>query len=144
MKIFIGGDHRGFALKNLLVDWLDSEGFEVVDVGAEVYDEGDDYVDFAVELAEELKGEDKKRGVLICGSGVGMSVAVNRLGLRGALGLSVDHVRAARRDDDLEVLVLAAEFVSEDLAREMVGEFIEADFSGEERHVRRLGKVENL
>lgn len=142
MKVLVGGDHGGFEMKNELVSWLSDEGYEVVDMGPEEYDAGDDYPDIVVPLAKEVADDSNSRGVVICRNGVGVSIAVNKVkGIRGSVGFSTRHVETAREHDDLNVLALPADYVSIDEAKELVRTFLETSFSGDERHVRRLGKV---
>jgi ribose 5-phosphate isomerase B len=156
MKVFIGADHRGFALKETLVVWLVENGYEVVDCGAESFDEEDDYVDYAVKVAKNIKNQILNiknevsakhlyKGIVICGSGVGVCVVANKFkGVRCGLGVSEEQVREAREDDDINVLALAGDYVGEEGARKMVKAFLETEFTGGERHVRRLEKLKQL
>ena len=146
MVIYFGADHRGFNLKERLKKFLQNQGYEVVDVGNEIYDETDDYPDFAVEVGKRVSLDpEKSKGVLICGSGVGMDVTVNKFPrVRSALAISSDQIYDARRDDDVNVLTIAANFTNEDEAEKMLKTFIETDFSKEERHRRRLSKLTNV
>ena len=150
MRIFIGADHRGFKLKQALKGWLSDFGHDVVDCGAEEHVEGDDYTDYATKVASQVVRnsgvqELQTFGVVICGSGVGVDVVANKFaGIRCGLGLNAEQVRVAREDDDINVLALAADYVSKDKAEEMVKVFLESEFSGEERHVRRLEKISEL
>jgi ribose 5-phosphate isomerase B len=145
MVIYFGADHRGFALKQKLIPALKEKGYEVVDMGAAEVIEGDDYVDYAKLVAERVSADPESRGVLICGSGAGMSIAANKLRrVRASLGMSNDEVFDARHDDDLNVLCLASEFVSEEDAHKMVNVFLSTPFSAEERYVRRLNKISEL
>jgi ribose 5-phosphate isomerase B len=145
MVIYFGADHRGFALKQKLIPALKEKGYEVVDMGAAEVIEGDDYVDYAKLVAERVSADPESRGVLICGSGAGMSIAANKLRrVRASLGMSNDEVFDARHDDDLNVLCLASEFVSEEDAKSMVNVFLSTPFSAEERYVRRLNKISEL
>jgi ribose 5-phosphate isomerase B len=145
MVIYFGADHRGFELKQKLIPALKEKGYEVVDMGASEVIEGDDYVDYAKLVAERVSTDPESRGVLICGSGAGMSIAANKLRrVRASLGMSNDEVFDARHDDDLNVLCLASEFVSEEDAKSMVNVFLSTPFSAEERYVRRLNKISEL
>ncbi len=149
MKVFIGVDHRGFKLKEFLKGWLMGMDYEVVDCGAEELDEEDDYVDFAVLVGQQVmkleEREMKSCGIVICGSGVGVCVVANKFkGVRCGLGLNEEQVGAARRDDDINVLALAVDYVDAQQAKEMVKAFLETEFSGEERHKRRLEKISNI
>ena len=146
MVVYFGADHRGFNLKERLKGFLHDQGYEVVDVGNDRYDEKDDYPDFAVEVGKRVSLDpEKARGVLICGSGVGMDVTVNKFPrVRSALAISSDQVYDARRDDNVNVLTIAANFTSQEEAEKMVKTFIGTDFSREERHERRLSKLANV
>jgi ribose 5-phosphate isomerase B len=157
MQIFIGADHRGFELKEELKGWLVSEGYEVVDCGAKKLDLEDDYNDFATEVAKSnvkcqmspvrrAQGKNVKcRGVVICGSGVGVDVAANRFkGVRCGLGINPKQVAVARRDDDINILALAADFVTREEAGEMVKTFLETEFKGGEKYMRRIRKLDEV
>jgi len=146
MVIYFGADHKGFNLKDRLKKFLNDQGYEVVDVGNDHYDEADDYPDFAAEVGRKVSLDNEKaRGILICGSGAGMDVTVNKFPrVRSVLAISSDQVYDSRRDDDVNVLTLAANFVSDADAEKIVKIFIETDFSKEERHKRRLEKVVNI
>ncbi|MDP3949012.1 MAG: RpiB/LacA/LacB family sugar-phosphate isomerase [bacterium] len=146
MVIYIGADHRGFKLKESMRDFLKNKGYEVVDMGNARYDESDDYVDFAKEVAKKVGlNPDDSRGILICGSGVGMDVAANKFkAVRSVLAISSDHVYAARHDDNVNVLSLAANFINEADAQKIVNVFLETPFEKEERYQRRLNKIEQI
>jgi ribose 5-phosphate isomerase B len=143
MQIFIGADHRGFELKNILRDWLRKEGHEVVDLGAEEYDKDDDYPDFGIKVAQSVADNPGDSfGIVICGSGVGMAVVADKVkGVRAGMIHDPEIARASRRDDDINVLALGADFIDGDMAKDIVGAWLDTDFSGEERHVRRIGKI---
>lgn len=141
MRVTIGADHRGFKLKNELKEWLRNQGYEVEDVGPVVYDEGDDYPDFALKVAEKVK--DGGLGIVVCGSGVGMAVAANKVpGIRAGLIHDPALARVARKHDDLNVLALGSDFISADQAKAVVKTWLETKYSGEERHTRRIKKIE--
>lgn len=141
MHVIVGADHRGFKLKNELKEWLNSQGYEIEDVGPEAYDKRDDYPDFALKVAEKIKNEDL--GIVICGSGVGMAVAANKVpGIRAGLVHDPAMARVAREHDDLNVLALGSDFISVDQAKEVVKTWLETKYSGEERHTRRIKKIE--
>ena len=143
MVIYIGADHRGFKLKESIRDFLKNKGYEVVDMGNARYDESDDYVDFAKEVAKKVGlNPDDSRGILVCGSGVGMDIAANKFkAVRSALAISSDHVYEGRHDDNVNVLSLAANFTNEEDSKKIVGTFLETPFSPEERYRRRLDKI---
>ena len=143
MKIAIGADHAGFELKNQLGDVLRQSGYEVCDFGTNSA-ESTDYPDYAVRVAKAVAAGTVERGVLVCGSGVGMSIAANKVrGVRAALGVSIEEVRLARAHNNLNVLTLGARFTDPDLARELVRTFLETPFEGG-RHERRVAKITQM
>lgn len=148
MKIYIGSDHRGYDLRNQVREHLVHRGYEVELVGDEVKDEHDDYPPIAYAVTTKVLGEedqDQARGILVCGSGQGMAIAANRVrGIRAAIAWSPAEVRAARNDDDANVLVLPADMIDEETALAVVDDFFEQKFSGEERHRRRIEQIEEL
>lgn len=146
MLIYIGSDHRGFRLKGILSTFLRGEGYEVMDVGNKVYDEEDDYPDFAAMVGSGVAEDPgQRRGILACGSGVGVDVVANKFsGVRSVLGLSPDQVYAARHDDDVNVLSLSADFILEEDAQKMVKVFLATPFGREEKYRRRLNKIAEL
>ncbi|MCI0389102.1 MAG: ribose 5-phosphate isomerase B [Acidobacteria bacterium] len=145
MRIVVGSDHAGFELKKKIVSSLVEAGdFEVVDVGA--YDtEPVDYPDYAEAVGLAIKEGRAERGILICGSGVGAAVAANKLpGIRAGVCHDTYSARQGVEHDDMNVLALGARVIGSELARELVSAFVRAAFSGEERHRRRLAKVQAL
>ena len=142
MKIAIGGDHAGFELKNLIAGHLRDRGHDVLDVGALEFDEEDDYPDFARMLAEALMAGKAERGILVCGSGVGVCIAVNKHpGLRA--GICHDTYSAAQgvEHDNMNDLCIGERVVGPALANEVVEAFMGAAFAAEGRHQRRYEKV---
>lgn len=146
MKIFIGADHRGFELKNLVREHLSHQGYEVEDVGAMTMVPDDDYPQYAFGVGTKVLGEENPVfGILVCGSGQGMAIAANKVpGIRAAIGWSVEEAKSARNDDDVNVLVLPSDMIEPDLALTVVDAFIDQKFSGEERHVRRLAQIREI
>ena len=145
MKIGIGADHGGFEMKQKLVELLATRGHEVVDFGDRVYDEKDDYPDFAIPLARAVANADVERGILICGSGVGASVAANKVkGVRAAVCHDDFTSRQGVEDDNMNVLCLGGRTTGFAVAWNLVSSFLEAKFSEAERHRRRLAKVAQL
>lgn len=145
MKVYLGADHRGYFLKEKISRWLLEWGYEFEDVGAEHFDPEDDYTLYAQKVASRVRVEDGTRGILICGSGVGMDVAANKFdGVRASIGKSAEQVRAGRQDDDMNILVIAADYTSEEDARKMVKVFLEVEFDESERHKRRLLDIERI
>ena len=141
MKIVIGSDHAGFELKEQMGDLLRSLGQEVLDVGA-FNENPSDYPDFAEAVGRAILDGKAERGVLICGSGVGASVAANKLfGIRAAVCHDTYSAHQGVEHDDMNVLVLGSRVVANKLAEDLVKAYLGAKFTNEERHVRRLGKV---
>jgi ribose 5-phosphate isomerase B len=144
MKIVIGSDHAGYALKVAMGEELRSLKHDVLDVGA--YDEKpSDYPDFAEKVGRAVLEGMAERGVLICGSGVGASVAANKLrGIRAGMCHDTYSAHQGVEHDDINVLVLGSRVIGVELAKDLVHAFLGAKFTDEERHVRRLGKVRVL
>lgn len=141
MRLALASDHAGFALKRDLIATLKGWNHEVADLGA--YDEApSDYPDFAAKLGAEVAAGRCQRGILICGSGVGASVAVNKVvGIRAAVCHDTYSAHQGVEHDDMNVLVLGSRIVAIELAKELAHAFLGAVFSNEERHRRRLQKV---
>ncbi len=145
MRIALGSDHAGFEMKRDLTDFIQSLGYETVDVGAHEFQPADDYPDFAAAVGEAVRGGQAERGVLICGSGVGASVAANKVrGVRAGLCHDCYSAHQGVEHDEMNVLVMGARIIGPELARDIVKQFLHADFSGAERHLRRLEKVREL
>jgi ribose 5-phosphate isomerase B len=144
MKIVIGSDHAGFALKNSAGDLLRSLGHQVLDVGA-FNENPSDYPDFAEAVGRAVLDGRAERGVLICGSGVGASVAANKLlGIRAAVCHDTYSAHQGVEHDDMNVLVLGSRVIGVKLAEDLVKSYLGAKFTNEERHVRRIAKVKAL
>jgi ribose 5-phosphate isomerase B len=144
MKIYIGADHRGFALKEQVKSWLGAHA-EVVDVGASEKVDGDDYVEYAASVATHVAADADSRGIVICGSGVGVDMVANKTpGIRSGLGFAHDQVMAARKDDNINVLAIAADYTLPEEVKQIVTTFLKTPFSGAERHERRLERVQAL
>jgi ribose 5-phosphate isomerase B len=144
MKVVIGSDHAGFQLKNAMGDLLRSMGNDVLDVGA-FNENPSDYPDFAEAVDRAVLDGRAERGVLICGSGVGASVAANKLpGIRAGMCHDTYSAHQGVEHDNINVLVLGSRVVGIALAQDLVRAFMGAKFTNEERHVRRLGKVKAL
>lgn len=143
--IYLGGDHRGFELKERLKKHLLDEGFEVTDLGADHLDPQDDYVDFAHKVAEATIGDPKNRGIILCGSGAGVDMVANKIeGIRSALAFDVPRAIQARQHENANIISLSADTLDEEQAFEIVKAFLTTEFSGEERHLRRLRKMEEV
>ena len=144
MRIVIGADHAGFELKQIIADDLRRSGHEVIDKGTDS-SAPVDYPDFAEAVGRAVLDGAAERGVLICGSGVGASVAANKIpGIRAGLCHDTYSARQGVEHDDMNVLVLGARVIGVELARELVGHFLSAKFTTEERHRRRLEKIKDL
>jgi RpiB/LacA/LacB family sugar-phosphate isomerase len=142
MRLVIGADHAGFALKEALKDYLSKQGHEVLDVGAHAYDGDDDYPDFSAAVGRAVAGGEAPRGILVCGSGVGASIAANKIaGVRACLCHDIYSATQGVEHDDMNVLCLGGLIVGEALARKLVDGFLGAEFIGEGRFRRRLEKV---
>lgn len=144
MRIAIGSDHAGFELKQDLIDHLTAAGHDVNDLGTDSTDPVD-YPDFAAAVAREVVHGQSERGIVVCGSGAGASIAANKItGARSAV--VHDHYTAnqAVEHDDMNVLAIGARVIGPETATDIVDTFIAASFSGEERHSRRLRKVVEL
>ena len=144
MKVVIAADHAGFLLKENLRGFLEEQNYEVVDLGTDS-EIPVDYPDFAEKIGTAILDERATRGVLICGSGIGASVAANKIkGIRAGLCHDTYSARQGVEHDAIDILVLGARVVGAELARELVKAFLTAEFTGEERHRRRLEKVAAL
>lgn len=140
--IYISSDHKGFELKNFLVKSLVSEGIGIVDLGPFEIDQDDDYPDYAKLVAEKIQENPENMGVLICANGVGISIAANKFkGIRAALSWNTEHAASTRNDDGANVLVLPANYITQEEALEILQTWLSTNFSGEDRHIRRLQKI---
>jgi ribose 5-phosphate isomerase B len=145
VKIYLGADHRGYFLKEKIARWLFEKQYNFFDIGAENLDLKDDYPKYASEVASLVARNKTSRGVIFCGSGVGVEVVANKFdGVRAALGMSAEQVRAGRNDDNMNILVLATDFIDEDQAKEMLKAFLETKFGRKARYKRRLQEIERI
>jgi RpiB/LacA/LacB family sugar-phosphate isomerase len=143
MKIAIGADHAGFALKDQVRDALREAGHEVVDVGTNSA-ESTDYPDYAGAVARDVVSGAADRGILVCSTGVGMSIAANKVdGIRAAIAFNPDEVRLTRAHNDANIITIGARYTNSQVANEMVRVFLETPFDGG-RHARRIGKIAEL
>ncbi len=142
--IYIGADHRGFELKEKLKDLFDELGYDYEDMGAFEHDPADDFPEFAKKVAEHiLHPED--RGIVICGAGVGVDEVANKVpGVRSGLAINKDQIKSARHDDDINVLALAAEYTTEEQAKEIVKIFLDTEFGAEDRYKRRIHQIQDI
>ena len=149
MKIYIGADHRGFKLKEEIKKYFYENGIGYEDLGAYEFNPTDDYPIYAErvsnKVSEGIKEAQDSRGILICGSGVGVDIVANKFEhIRSGLGINTEQVKSARRDDDINVLAIAADEASENEAREMVKAFLETEFEPSKKHTRRLDEIEKI
>jgi ribose 5-phosphate isomerase B len=145
VRVAIAADHAGFELKNVLAGNIRELGHDVIDLGAHTYQSDDDYPDFAKAAADAVTKAEADRAVLICGSGVGASIAANKMrGSRAALCHDTYSAHQGVEHDDMNILVLGSRVIGVALAQDLVRSFLGARFSGEPRHVRRLEKVKAL
>ena len=145
MKLAIGADHAGFDLKAQIVPWLESTGHQVVDLGAHDLDPADDFPDFASAVARSVTGGQAERGVMICGSGVGASIATNKAaGIRAALCHDTYTARQGVEHNDMNVLCLGGRVIGIETAKEVIAAFIGAEFKPEARFQRRIDKVTEI
>ena len=162
--IYLGADHRGFQLKEKIKSWLSvwakptiggsSEHFvkqnvvgdiKYEDCGAFEYDKEDDYPDFAKAVAEKVAASENNKGILICGSGVGVAIVANKIkGIRAGTAANTEQVKASVSDEDLNVLAISADYTDGAEAQDIIKTFLETKFSGAERHIRRVNKIRDL
>ena len=147
MKIYIGADHAGYELKNKLVLWLKEQGHEMTDFGAHEFNPTDDYPDFIEPVARAIASDpERSRGIILGGSGQGEAMDANRFpGVRAAefYGGDLNIVKIAREHNDANILSLGTRFVSEEEAKKAVELFLNTLFSGDERHIRRIKKIDD-
>lgn len=145
MRVAVGADHGGFPLNEIILRELEKLGHEVVDFGTHDGSQPDDYPDYARKVAESVQRGETERGILICGSGVGACVAANKLpGVRACLCHDTYSAHQGVEHDNINVLCLGARIIGVELALELVRAFLNAKFTGEERHLRRLKKIADL
>ena len=145
MRLVIGSDHAGFILKDELKKRLFKEGHEIIDVGTDNDQNPVDYPDYAESVGMTISKDQAERGILICGSGVGASVAVNKIsGIRAGLCHDTYSAHQGVEHDAMNVLVLGGRVIGLEMALELVKTFLNAQFTGEERHRRRLEKINLL
>lgn len=143
-KIYIGADHRGFNLKQQIIQFLKSRDMEVIDCGNSVYDVEDDYPDYASEVALRVVEDEGSLGIVVCGTGVGVSIAANKIkGARSAVLDKIETVAIARAHNHINVLALSSA-IDVKLVPDLVSTFIETETSQQDRHIRRLAKLNSL
>ena len=144
--LYIGADHRGYKLKEALKIYLRELNYVWEDLGAKELNPNDDYPDYALVVAKKVaENPEENRGILICGSGVGVDIVANKIkGIRSALCFDVKQAQMSRNDDNANILSLSADFISESLAKEIVKIWFETPFPGLERHARRIEKINKI
>lgn len=143
--IYLGSDHRGFKLKEKIKEWLTKNEYDYQDLGPFEYNKDDDYSDFAEKVGRGVVADHDSRGILICGSGIGIDVAANKIdGIRAGTISDPRQAQAAVHDEDLNVISLAADFLSEDKAEAIVKSFLDANYEKTDRYERRLGKIKGI
>lgn len=141
--IYLSADHRGFEAKELILQFLESENYEFKDLGPYSLDPDDDYPDFAFLLGETVSNNPGSLGIIICGSGIGVCIAANKVkGIRAGYCESIKHAVKAKEDDDTNILVLDMFTFDLEKDKKIIKSWLETPFSYEERHKRRLGKIE--
>lgn len=142
MKIAFGSDHAGFEIKEIIKSFLTSSNIDFVDLGAYEFDALDDYPDFAKNVGYAIRNGEAQKGIIVCGSGVGASITANKIkGVRAGLCHDGYSAHQGVEHDDMNVLCIGSRIIGIELIKEIIISFINAKFSGEERHSRRLQKL---
>ncbi len=145
MIVYLGADHAGYALKESVKRHLQDRGTDVEDLGAHVLDMNDDYPTYAARVAGVVRENPRSLGILVCGSAEGICIAANKFdGIRAGIGFSIPAARSLRSDDDGNVLCLSGRIATADKPLAIVDTFIETNFSGEERHERRVKEIAKI
>jgi len=140
--LYLASDHRGFKLKEKIKKYLDKKEIAFIDLGALKYDRDDDYPDFAKILALKILENKNNLGIALCGSGAGMSIALNRFkNIRAGLAINTKMVEAQKQQDNINVLVIASDFTKESMAYSMVDTFLKTKFLKKQRYLRRIKKI---
>lgn len=141
--IYLGSDHAGYELKNRIQEYLKKKGSQPVDIGVFAIEPAADYPDIAHEVAEKVRENSGARGILICGTGIGMCMAANKIkGIRAANCESAEAAKMCRMHNDANIICIGARILDEKKAFEIIDAFLDTEFEDEERHVRRVGKIE--
>jgi RpiB/LacA/LacB family sugar-phosphate isomerase len=142
MKVALAADHAGYELKQALIPYLSKLGYEVIDLGTDTDEVPSDYPIFAQKLGDSVLGGKAERGVLVCGSGVGASIAANKIhGIYAGLCHDTYSAHQGVEHDNMNIICMGSRVIGVELAREIVKSFLQANFTGEERHVRRIGQT---
>ena len=143
--IYIGADHAGWELKEVLEDYLKEENYKVVDMGNQNLVDGDDYPDFGYAVAKRVVTDDGSHGIVICGNAQGICIVANKVkGARAATGFDTVVAKSSREDDNANILCLPGRHINTLEAKKIVDTWLETKFSGSDRHIRRLKKVEQI
>jgi len=141
-KIYLGADHAGWERKEKIKEWLSVDGLNFEDLSSPWPDPEDDYPDVAFKVAEQVAAENETLGVLICGSGIGMCTAANKVkGIRAATVYNVWMAEVSRKDNDANILCLPGRTLEDNEVKEIIKIWLETNFSGENRHTRRINKI---
>jgi ribose 5-phosphate isomerase B len=142
MKVIIGSDHAGFSYKALLIDEMKRQGYEVLDLGTDSGDNEDDYPDHAADVATAIINKQGAKGILVCGSAVGVSIAANKFkGIRAGVCHDTYSAHQSVEHDDVNILCIGQRVIGIELAKDIVFTFLKAHFTGAPRHTRRLEKL---
>ena len=145
MKVYLGADHRGFNMKEAIKKWLAEQHIETHDEGALTYDQQDDYTDTTKSVAEKVKEDKTARGIVFCGSGVGVDITANKVkGIRCGFAHTPKQIESARSHDDINILAVPADYMDEETIKETVKTFLNTEYIPEERHQRRIDKIHKL
>jgi len=145
LKVCIACDHGGYDLKKIIAGWLKENNYILFDLGNEVFDINDDYPDFAERVGKNIISGDSERGIIICGSGVGVCIAANKIkGCRASVCHDTYSARQGVEHDDMNILCLGARIIGDELAKELVKAFLGATFIDEGKYKRRLNKINKL
>ncbi|MGC8981976.1 MAG: RpiB/LacA/LacB family sugar-phosphate isomerase [Minisyncoccia bacterium] len=140
--IYLGSDHRGFYLKEKIKEELKKREINFEDLGYFEYNEEDDYADIAINVAEKVSENFKNRGIVLCGTGIGVCISSNKVkGIRAGFGINEEIVKRGREEDDINVLCLPADFLDLDKAMILIDIFLNTDFKNDEKYIRRIKKI---
>jgi ribose 5-phosphate isomerase B len=145
LKIAIGSDHAGFELKEEVKKILKEKGYEYTDLGAESIDPKDDYPEYGKKVAEAVASGKYDRGIAICGTGIGISIAANKVhGIRAAVGYNTETAKISRLHNDANVLALGGRVKTDEPVSDILSVWLETPFSGDERHERRINQIKEM
>ncbi len=145
MKIAIGSDHAGYEMKEHIKKYLKEKGYEYHDFGAETLDPQDDYPIYGEKVAKAVASGNYDRGIAICGTGIGISIAANKVpGIRAATSYNVEMAKISRLHNDANILALGGRITDIDLAIKIVDEWLKTPFTDEERHIRRINQIQEI